>query len=170
MRAPLLTSVFLLWGLLSTGCDSEAEPPADAAAADGSVSDAGGAADAAVGADGAVAGATVMGTLTLPGNASGRPWFVRIASTPGGVVTPVAATTGVTTGSDTLQYSIAGVRAGTYYLLGFVDVDASGGTASTPGDYVGWYGHTGDGNPPAAPSVVVPSSGTVTFDFSLVLR
>ena len=33
-----------------------------------------------------------------------------------------------------------------------------------------WYGHTGDGNPPAAANAVVPASGTVRFDFSLVTR
>jgi hypothetical protein len=45
-----------------------------------------------------------------------------------------------------------------------------GGTSSTPGDYAGWYGHDANGKPPAAPNAVVPAMGTVTFDFSLVLR
>jgi hypothetical protein len=37
-------------------------------------------------------------------------------------------------------------------------------------DPFSWYGHDGDGNPPAAANAVVPDSGTVRFDFSLVLR
>jgi hypothetical protein len=69
-----------------------------------------------------------------------------------------------------LPYLIANVPAGTYFILGFVDVDNSGGTASTQGDYAGWYGHDATGNPPGAPDAVVPSAGTVTFDLGLVLR
>ena len=65
---------------------------------------------------------------------------------------------------------MAGVPAGTYFILGFLDVDGSGGTASTAGDYTGWYGHSGDGNPPAAANAAVPATGTVSFDFSLVVR
>lgn len=41
---------------------------------------------------------------------------------------------------------------------------------STPGDYAGRYGHDGDGNPPAVANAVVLDSGTVRFDFRLVLR
>jgi hypothetical protein len=69
-----------------------------------------------------------------------------------------------------VDYQIPAVPSGTYFLLGFVDNDNSGGTSSTPGDYAAWYGHTGDGNPPAAANVVVPDTGTVRFDFTLVLR
>jgi|GEM_PF-5066417 len=104
------------------------------------------------------AGATVKGTLTLPGMASGKRFFVRIVS---GLTGPtIGEQTGTTNGTSTLSYSIGGVVAGTYFLLGVVDVDSSGGTSSTTGDYRGWYGHTGDGNPPATANVVVPSSGT----------
>jgi len=69
-----------------------------------------------------------------------------------------------------LDYSIPRVAAGTYFVLGVVDVEESGGDSSTLGDYAGWCGHNGDGNPPAAANAVVPSSGTVRFAFSLVLR
>lgn len=112
-------------------------------------------------------GATVTGTLTLPGAANAKPYFVRLMTMPG--TTFVAEQVGTTTGSTTLSYSIAGVAAGTYFVLGVVDVDSSGGTASTTGDYRGWYGHTGDGNPPAIPNATVPASGTASFDFTLVL-
>ncbi len=111
-------------------------------------------------------GATVTGTLTLPAATSGKPYFVRLMTTLG--TTFVAEQSGTTTANTTLSYSMAGAAAGTYFVLGFVDVDSSGGTASTTGDYRGWYGHTGDGNPPAAANATVPATGTVTFDFGLV--
>lgn len=115
--------------------------------------------------------ATVAGTLTLPGAAAGKPYGVRIysmAGTPGAV--PVAETMGVTTAATKIDYSIAEVPAGTYFILGFVAVSGVVGQSSMAGDYAGWYGHKGDGNPPAAPNALVPASGMVRFDFSLVLR
>jgi hypothetical protein len=116
------------------------------------------------------AGASVAGTLTLPGAAQGASTFVRLAVSPIAVTTPAAEATGTTTGTTSLDYVISDVPSGTYFMLAFVDVDASGGTASTAGDYSGWYGHNGDGNPPTAANVVVPDSGTVRYDFTLVLR
>jgi hypothetical protein len=59
---------------------------------------------------------------------------------------------------------------GSYFVLAFVDVDGCGGQSSTPGDQAGWYGHTGDGNPPGSANATVPTSGTVRFGFSLVTR
>ena len=124
-----------------------------------------------VGCDGSSNGMTteagVVGTLTLPGTAT-APYFVRLQSMTG-ASTPVAETTGTTNGTATLAYSIPNVPAGTYFMLAGVDVDSSGGNSSTPGDYRGWYGHNGDGNPPAGANVVVPASGTVTIDYSLVV-
>ncbi len=113
------------------------------------------------------AAASVAGTLTLPGTAT-APYFVRLQSMIG-AATPVATTTGTTNGTATLAYSIPNVPAGTYFMIAAVDVDGSGGGSSTPGDYRGWYGHNGDGNPPAAANVMVPASGTVTIDYSLVV-
>ena len=123
------------------------------------------------GAGGGAGEAMVTGTLTLPSPAAGKPWTVKLFTEVGNpAATPVAETAG-TTGATTQQdYGIADVPAGTYFLLGFVDVDGSGGTASTPGDFAGWYGHSGDGNPPAAANAVVPGSGTVRFDVMLVAR
>jgi hypothetical protein len=116
-------------------------------------------------------GATVVGTLTLPGTASGKHYEVHIGTAPGSAaLTPVAMTSGMTTGSMSLAYSIPNVPAGTYFILGYVDVNGLGGTSSTPGDYAGWYGEDANGNPPALANATVPSSGTATFDFSLVLR
>ena len=121
--------------------------------------------------DGGVAGATVAGTLTLPGKPpQGAKGTVALytALPPAGMA--VTETGFVATGDTSVDYQIIGVPAGTYFILGFVDNDGSGGLSSTPGDYAGWYGHNGDGNPPAAANAVVPDSGTARFDFSLVLR
>jgi len=120
-------------------------------------------------ANGATGPATITGTLTLPGTASGASAFARVIDSIATAASPIAETTATTTGATTLDYAITQVPAGTYFLLGFVDVDGSGGTSSTTGDYRGWFGHTGDGNPPAVANVVVPASGTVTFDFSLII-
>jgi hypothetical protein len=110
----------------------------------------------------------IVGALTLPGTAT-APYFVRLLTTTGAGATTAAETTGTTNGTMTLMYSIANVPAGTYFMLAGVDVDNSGGNSSTTGDYRGWYGHTGDGNPPADANVVVPEWGTVTIDYSLVI-
>jgi hypothetical protein len=121
--------------------------------------------------DAAVTGATVIGTLTLPGSPSqGASVTVALFTTLPPSGTPVSQIAPVATGGTSVDYQIVAVLAGTYFILGFVDNDGSGGMSSTPGDYAGWYGHNGDGNPPAAANAVVPDSGTVRFDFSLVLR
>jgi hypothetical protein len=199
MRASLVPVLLVLYGVSSmvTACDSSSSKadagasdaasdtsgvtadagPTDVAAAeappaDGNVAEAApgdvAATDAAP--DDAAARATVMGTLTLPAATTGKPWSVRLAPTQGGVLTPIAEASSFTTGTAQINYTIAGVPAGTYFLLGFVDVDGSGGVSSTPGDFAGWYGHNGDGNPPAQANVVVPATGIARFDFSLVLR
>jgi hypothetical protein len=119
--------------------------------------------------DGATTGAPIVtGTLTLPGTSTGARWGVELLTAPGAAA--VARASGETSGSASLDYEIEGAAAGTYLLLGFVDIDGTGTTGSTPGDYAGWYGHTGDGNPPSQPNVVVPASGTVRFDWMLVTR
>lgn len=117
------------------------------------------------------AGATVDGTLTLPGAPADAPYVVRLYEAAGDpAAVPVGEASGRTAGSNTVEYVVEDVPAGDFFLLGFVDVDGSGGTASTPGDYAGWYGHSGDGNPPSTANVSVPGSGTVTFDVDLVER
>ena len=120
--------------------------------------------------DAGVTGATVVGTLTLPAASSAAKGMVSLFTTlpPGG--TSVASGALSTTGGASVDYGVLAVPAGTYFILGFVDVDGSRGTSSTPGDYAGWYGHNGDGNPPAIATAVVPATGTVRFDFGLVLR
>ena len=121
--------------------------------------------------------ATVIGTLTLPGGSQAKGNVDLFTTLPRGGTpvtssagTPVTGTAIMANGTNSLDYRIVGVSAGTYFLLGFVDVDGSGGGSSTPGDYAGWYGQDGDGNPPATANVVVPATGTVRFDLNLVQR
>jgi hypothetical protein len=142
--------VLLCFAIVTAACGEESTPGRDSGAGDAGTA------------------ATVVGTLALPAATSGKPYSVRILRVPGAV--PVGEATGTTAGGTTLSYTIPAVPAGSYFLLGFVDVDGSGGQSSTPGDQAGWYGHTGDGNPPSVPNAVVPASGTVRFDFSLVVR
>jgi hypothetical protein len=149
MRAPLC--VLLPLCLLTLACREQDRP--------------------AAGATDASSGATVVGTITLPSATTGKPYSVRILGMAGAPsATPVGEASGTTAGATTLQYTIADVPAGSYFVLAFVDIDSSGGQSSTPGDQAGWFGHTGDGNPPASPNATVPASGMVRFDFSLVVR
>jgi hypothetical protein len=111
-----------------------------------------------------------VGTLTLPAASQGAKGKVALYATLPPAGSAVAESGISTTGSLSLDYSVPSVPAGTYFILGFIDIDGSGGTSSTPGDDTGWYGHNGDGNPPAAANAVVPDTGTVRFDFSLVVR
>ena len=112
----------------------------------------------------------VTGTLTLPASAPGKPYFVRVVTMPGPAF--VAQAAGTTSDTTTISYRMGGdvsIPPGTYYVLGFVDVDESGGDASTSGDFRGWYGHNGDGNPPASPNVPISSKVMGRFDFDLVI-
>lgn len=85
----------LVFALLSGACSSQSA----------SISDAG---------SDVTTGATVVGTLTLPGTASGKHYEVRIVTAPGSAtLTRVATASGTTTGSMSLTYSIPNVPAGT---------------------------------------------------------
>jgi len=113
----------------------------------------------------------VIGTLTLPASAPGKPYFVRVVTMPG--PTFVAQTTGTTSDATTISYMMGlsglSIPQGTYYVLGFVDIDQSGGDASTSGDFRGWYGHNGDGNPPASANATISFGISTRFDFALVI-
>jgi hypothetical protein len=129
-----------------------------------------GSANTAVCGQPAATAATVIGTLTLPAKSQAAKGMVSLFTTLPPAGTSVTSSIFVTTGGASVDYEVPTVPAGTYFILATVDVDGSGGTSSTPGDYAGWYGHNGDGNPPAMATAVVPATGTVRFDFSLVLR
>jgi hypothetical protein len=110
-----------------------------------------------------------MGTLTFPSTAQGK-GMVEIYSVlpPDGAV---VASNGIdSTGGTSLDYQIASVPAGTYFIRAFLSLSRSESNSSMPGDYAAWFGDNGDGNPPAAANAVVPDVGTVRFDFSLVSR
>jgi hypothetical protein len=119
--------------------------------------------------DSGIAGATVIGTLTFPSFAPAT-GLVEIYS----VLPPdgkLLASSGIaSSGGTSLDYQILGVRAGTYFIRAFLSIGRTEGNSSMPGDYAGWFGHNGDGNPPAAASAVVPDAGKAQFNFSLVMR
>jgi len=119
---------------------------------------------------GATTGASVIGRLYLPGTVPGVSYFVRLATSVSTVTTPVVETKGTTPNINFIDYELHNVPAGSYFMLTFVDVDGSGGTASTPGDFAGWCNVDTNGNPPAAANVFVPDTGTVRYDCSLVIR
>ena len=166
LRGVLLGTIL---AMVSWACsDNESPPPPspDASAEADAAGPDGGSNTVDSGPDG-VPRASVLGRLTLPAPAAGKPYGVRILTMPNLIW---AQTSGVTPEGLKLDYTIDNVPPGTYFVLAFVDVDASGGDSSTPGDFVGWYGHTGDGNPPRSPNATVPETGTVLFDFNLVVR
>ena len=73
------------------------------------------------------------------------------------------------TGSTSVDDQTIAVPPGTYFILGLVDIDVSGGILPTPGDYAGWYGwRWASGNPPAARETPLfptpaPSASTSTW-------
>jgi hypothetical protein len=75
-----------------------------------------------------------------------------------------AITAGLAT-SNTIDYSIADVPAGTYFFYCFVDMDCLG-SGATAGDYLWVYGASSVYTIPTLANCVVPSSGVVSFDFS----
>jgi hypothetical protein len=112
-------------------------------------------------------GATIVGTITLPGDATGKKYYVIVGpNLTGG---SVSATTGTVTGSS-IPYSLPNVPAGTYYLYSNVDMTGHWGSASggntASGDYICVYGATSIFTYPSAPNFSVPSTGTVTGNWS----
>jgi hypothetical protein len=117
-------------------------------------------------------GAIVIGTLTLPGSPpQGAKGTVALFTTLPPTGMPVSEGGFTPSGSTSVNYQVVGAPAGTYFIVALVDNDLSaGGLSPTAGDYWGWLGGDAAGNPPAAANAVVPDSGTVRFDFSLVVR
>jgi hypothetical protein len=108
--------------------------------------------------------ATVDGTVTIPSAAPGAVWLVFIDDDTNFANGTIEEIMGVCGASTAIDFTIYNVPAGTFYLYAAVDVDNSMGFSN--GDYLGFYGGT-DTNPPSSANATVPSSGTVTFDFSL---
>ncbi|MFC1769744.1 hypothetical protein ACFLZI_01650 [Nitrospirota bacterium] len=114
------------------------------------------------GADG-LGSATVSGTLTLPAAQSGKDYMVFIdTDDDGGNGFPhsVAGTCGAST---TVSYSFpSAIPSGNYYVYALVYVVGPGG-APVAGDYYGVYGNQTD-----TPAALIPASGSVTFDMTMV--
>jgi len=111
-------------------------------------------------------GATVNGTLSLPAEASGQPYYVLIDHDLDGGNGFVMAVTNTCGSGTTTAYSISGVPAGTYYVYAVVFVVGNPQDEPQAGDFVGVYGSTLSA-PLPNPNAVVPSSGTVTFNITL---
>ena len=103
---------------------------------------------------------TVNGTITLPEVAEGKQYSIYIDTDFDLVNGYTAIEEGACDSTLTIDYSIGEISEGSYFVFAFVDIDSSGGYTSF--DFLGVYG--GD---PVTPNAVVPSSGSVTFDFSL---
>ncbi len=141
-RRLLGTAFALLAGFAMTACDSSST-------------------------DGGGGSATVVGTLTLPAAAAGRPYAVLVDNDTNGDNGSVREVSG-TCGSGTEQaYAITNVPAGTYYVYAAVGVVSNLTQGPQTGDYYGFYG-TG-GSVPGSPNATVPSSGTETLDITLVV-
>lgn len=112
--------------------------------------------------------ATVTGAILLPEAANGFTYDVLIDEDINGDNGFVAATSGVCGSETSISYSISNVPAGTYYVYGCVHLATEPGSAPGSGDCIGMHGGS-IFSPPSAPNVVVPSSGTVTCDITMVV-
>ena len=110
---------------------------------------------------------TVSGTITLPASADGKTYMV-------GVTTdidsgPVAFYQGVISGTGmTVDYSISGVPAGTYYVMAVVYQTGSG-PDPVDGDYFGTYGWAGGSDPASMGANVAVSEDTSAIDFTMIV-
>ena len=115
---------------------------------------------------------TVSGTFTLP---AGKTLSDVAGKTYGvGVVTdldsePIAAYEGViVSGSgNTVAYTISGVPAGNYYVMGVV-YQTAGREDIIDGDYAGVYGWNGVGDPEATMTTVSTSLNPTSIDFTMI--
>ncbi len=104
----------------------------------------------------------VSGTIALPSDATGKKYYVGIDSNDDGG-DGMNYITGTVSGS-TIDYSVGGIPAGTYFMHLVVDVDDSWGDEEAGpvanGDYWAFYGMTG-GNPPESATLVIDGDRTV---------
>jgi hypothetical protein len=98
---------------------------------------------------------TVTGTITLPTSVVDKPYYVIIDTNTNGGDGYVAADAGVVTG-DTINYTLQGVPAGTYFVYAVVYNAPPGNNGPQGGDYLGFYG-----NSTSSANVTVPATGTV---------
>jgi hypothetical protein len=123
---------------------------------------------------------TVVGTITLPADATGTCAMVAVDDDTTGANSSARRTDGSyllsyeLVSSTTLTFAFDQVPTGNYYVWGFVDTDGSssdpngdcemmGGPAS--GDHFGYY-PTGLLEP-SAPNVTVPHADGLTYEFTL---
>jgi len=106
---------------------------------------------------------TVTGTLTMPAAADGKPFWVLLYNDDDSFDGNGTVGTGMT-----LNYTVNNVPAGDYFVLANVYLNGGApGDDAVSGDYIGFY-DVGGGV--TNPNASVPSSGNVTFDFSLFIQ
>ena len=103
-----------------------------------------------------VATYTVSGTLTLPASVTDKQWYVAVDTDDDGSNGMIAIDSGLVTGS-TVNYSIANIPAGDYFIYSEVDLTGNLGPWDS-GDYVGMSCQLQDG-----------SSCTTTIDSSTTI-
>ena len=109
--------------------------------------------------------ATVKGILTLPESAAGHEYAVVIDNDLDGDE-QVKYTVGECSAGTEVSYSISGVAKGTYYVYALVRLVSDSDSEPEEGDLYGVYGGSLS-DPPSAPNVSVPSSGTVTVNVTM---
>lgn len=109
--------------------------------------------------------ATIIGTLTLPENASGKKYVVLVDENADGDDGYVKATEGTCGSGNFVNYSISEVPAGKYCVYAVVRNISANDQEPKTGDYLGIYGLSLY-DTSVAPNATVPSSGTATFDIT----
>lgn len=110
--------------------------------------------------------ATVTGDITIPAAAPGKDMAVIIDNDFDGGNGFVRIAEHVCGDATQFTYEFSAVARGTYYIYAVVFVVGDSEGEPVSGDYIGIYGGT-ISNPPTSANAVVPSSGTVNFDFDL---
>ena len=110
--------------------------------------------------------ARITGTLTLPEEAIAKEYFVLIDDNTDHDDDQYHYTTGICGSGTKVTYSLGRVPAGTYFMVAGVRIESDSDSEPEVGDYLGYYGGSGI-MPPEEANVIVPSSGSVTFDIPL---
>ena len=109
--------------------------------------------------------ATITGKLLLPEPAPDQPYAVLLDDDLDGEHY-ITACEGDCCGGTEVSYSIPDVEEGLYYVYAIVRLVSDPGTPPEDGDLYGLYGGSLS-DPPTAPNVSVPASGTVNVDLTM---
>ena len=110
--------------------------------------------------------ATVTGTLSLPASAAGKQFGVLIDTDIDADNGYVAIYEGTCGSGTSVSYTLQNVAAGQYYIYAAVGAASDLDDGPVGGDFLGIYGTNSAF--PSQPNAVVPSTGTATFNISMV--